>query len=168
MSNLLKYDVIYILDTNSTTEEVTAVATKIEQVVADTKGTVLKKDDWGKRRLAYLVQKRHDGHYFFYHLSLPPDAVAEITRNLPLLEKVLKFSVVKATIRHLKANVKKPRVKAPESSSQGHSSRPGQRPGFSPRPASSAPPTPPAPSVSPATPATQAAPAAVTPASPPA
>src|SRR5580658_2972956 len=122
MSNLLKYDVIYILDPNSTTEEMTAVSAKVEQVVTDSKGTVLKKDDWGKRRLAYMVKKHREGHYVFFHLSLSTEAIAEVTRNLRLLEKVIKFSVVKDTISHLKAKVKPPRVKT---STEGTASRPG-------------------------------------------
>ena len=122
MSQLLKYDLIYILDPNSTPEDATAVSTKMEQIVADTKGTVLKKDDWGRRRLAYLVQKHREGHYVFMHISVTPETIAEITRNLRLMEKVIKFSMVKDTISHLKAKVKPPRVKT---STEGSSSRPG-------------------------------------------
>jgi small subunit ribosomal protein S6 len=137
MSNFLKYDVIYILDPNSTPEEMLAVATKVEQITADAKGTLLKKDDWGKRRLAYMVQKHRDGHYVFYHLSITPDTVAEITRNLRLLEKVIKFSVVKDTISHLKAKVKPPRVKAPGAPTQGQVNRGGYNNRGSYRPSSS-------------------------------
>jgi small subunit ribosomal protein S6 len=140
MSNLLKYDVIYILDPNATGDDATAVGAKIEQIVADAKGTVLKKDDWGKRRLAYLVQKHREGHYFFYHLSVPPETVAEITRNLRLLEKVIKFTVVKDTISHLKPKprpVRTPRPAGAEGSGPRSSGpRPTQAPvNPSPKPA---------------------------------
>jgi len=122
MSNLLKYDVIYILDPNSTAEEMAAVGTKVEQIVNDSKGTVLKKDDWGKRRLAYMVQKHREGHYVFYHVSVSPETVAEITRNLRLLEKVIKFSIVKDTISHLKPLPRPVRTPRPVTES---SHRPG-------------------------------------------
>jgi small subunit ribosomal protein S6 len=122
MSQHLKYDVIYILNPNATTEEAAAVSAKVEQIVADSKGTVLKKDDWGKRRLAYLVQKHRDGHFIFYHLAIDTTTVAEVTRNLRLMEHVIKFSVVKDTISHLKAKVKPVRVKT---STEGTTSRPG-------------------------------------------
>jgi small subunit ribosomal protein S6 len=118
----LKYDVIYILNPNATTEEAAAVSAKVEQIVSDSKGTVLKKDDWGKRRLAYLVQKHRDGNFVFYHLSIDTAAIAEVTRNLRLMEQVIKFSVVKDTISHLKAKVKPARVKT---STEGTTSRPG-------------------------------------------
>jgi small subunit ribosomal protein S6 len=156
-----KYDVIYILDPNATTEEGAAVSAKVEQIVADTKGTILKKDDWGKRRLAYSVKKHREGHYIFYHVTVSTDAVAEITRNLRLLEKVIKFSIVKDEISHLKAKVKPPRVgKSPDTSgahsthhsrsgpsrpsSSSHSSSHSQAP-VNPAPAASAPAVPAAP-----------------------
>ena len=119
MSNLLKYDVIYILDPNSTADEMTAVSTKIEQIVNEAKGTVLKKDDWGKRRLAYLVKKHREGHYVFFHISVPPTTIAEITRNLRLIEKVLKFSVVQDTISHLKPKPKPVRTSTPRPAQEG-------------------------------------------------
>jgi small subunit ribosomal protein S6 len=139
MSNLLKYDVIYILDPNSTTEEMTAVSTKIEQIVSDSKGTVLKKDDWGKRRLAYVVKKHREGHYVFIHVSVSPDTVAEITRNLRLLEKVIKFSIVKDTISHLKPKPRPVRTPRPVSA---EGPRPGAPRTSAPRPAESAPSSP--------------------------
>jgi hypothetical protein len=56
------------------------------------------------------------------HISVTPETIAEITRNLRLMEKVIKFSIVKDTISHLKAKVKPPRVKT---STEGSTSRPG-------------------------------------------
>ncbi len=141
MPNLLKYDVIYILDPNSTAEEMAAVGAKVEQIVNDAKGTVLKKDDWGKRRLAYLVKKHREGHYVFYHVSVSPETVAEITRNLRLLEKVIKFSIVKDTISHLKPKPRPVRTSTPRPAAEGI----GQRPG-APRPPAPKPPETPAPS----------------------
>ena len=152
MSNLLKYDVIYILDPNATTEEATAISAKIEQIVTDHKGTVLKKDDWGKRRLAYMVKKHREGHYIFFHLQVSTDTVAEVTRNLRLMEKVIKFQVVKDTISHLKAKVKPVRVKAPAPEGVHAPKTSGPRPSSSsaPAPASSAAPAPASPAAPPA------------------
>ncbi|HTC19953.1 MAG TPA: 30S ribosomal protein S6 [bacterium] len=169
MSNLLKYDVIYILDPNSTTEEMTAVSAKVEQVVTDSKGTVLKKDDWGKRRLAYMVKKHREGHYVFFHLSLSTEAIAEVTRNLRLMEKVIKYSVVKDTISHLKAKVKPPRVKTSTESSSTHRPSSQRHPGSSHSPShshSSSAPTNPAPKApeAPAAAAATVVPAAPSPA----
>jgi small subunit ribosomal protein S6 len=101
-----KYDVIYIMEPNSSAEDLTAVSTKIEQIVTTAKGTILKKDDWGKRRLAYLVKKHREGHYVFFHVTMEPETVAEVARNLRLLEKVIKYTIVKDEISHLKPKPK--------------------------------------------------------------
>ncbi|HVZ80940.1 MAG TPA: 30S ribosomal protein S6 [bacterium] len=153
MSNLLKYDVIYILDPNSTTEEQAAVSAKVEQIVADHKGTVLKKDDWGKRRLAYLVQKHREGHYIFFHLQISTETVAEVTRNLRLMEKVIKFSVVKDTISHLKPRPRPVRTSAPRPATSSGPSAPHRSPDAVSAPSASAPVSAPAPAPAPSAPA---------------
>jgi small subunit ribosomal protein S6 len=145
MSNQMKYDVIYILDPGASAEDAAAVAAKIEQITADAKGTVLKKDDWGKRRLAYLVKKHREGHYLFFHLQIPAPTVAEITRNLRLMEKVIKFSIVRDEISHLKPKPKPVRNIIPRP--EGSMSRPGAfRSSPAPAPAAAAPKAPEAPS----------------------
>jgi len=143
MSNQLKYDVIYILDPNASTEDAAAVAVKVEQITADAKGTVLKKDDWGKRRLAYLVQKHREGHYIFFHLQVPASTVAEITRNLRLMEKVIKFSVVRDEISHLKPKPRPVRTSTPRP--EGSAPRPAAPRTSAPAPAATAPKAPEAP-----------------------
>lgn len=104
-----KYEVIYILDPNTSAEESQAVAAKIEQIVTDAKGTVGKKEEWGKRRLAYLVSKQREGIYWFFQILVEASTVAEITRNLRLFEKVIKFMVVKDDFSSRKSKSKKPK-----------------------------------------------------------
>ena len=154
--NQLKYDVIYILDPNSSPDEIAAVSTKVEQIVAESKGTVLKKEEWGKRRLAYMVQKHRDGHYVFFHVQVSTEAVAELNRNLRLLEKVIKFMIVRDTISHLKPRPK-PIRKAPEEGASVRPHAPTRHSGPS-APASSGPSAPVASTPVPAAPAPAPAP----------
>jgi small subunit ribosomal protein S6 len=104
-----KYEVIYILDPNTSAEDAQVVSAKVEQIVVDAKGTVGKKEEWGKRRLAYLVQKQREGIYWFFQILVDASAVAEITRNLRLFEKVIKFMVVKDDFSGRKSKSKKPK-----------------------------------------------------------
>jgi small subunit ribosomal protein S6 len=164
--HLKKYDVIYIMEPNASTEDISAVSSKIEQVVADVKGSILKKDDWGKRRLAYMVKKHREGHYVFYHVSLGPEHVAEIARNLRLIEKVIKFTIVKDEISHLKPKPKPVRKSAsPEGASRGSTGSSRSYTSAPKAPEAAAPKAPEAPAV-PASPAAPPAPPA--PAAPPA
>lgn len=126
-----KYDIIYILDPNSTADEIASVASKVEQVTADVKGSVVKKDEWGRRRLAYHIGRHREGHYVFYEVSVEPTAIDEIARNLRLLEKVIKYQVVKEEISHRK--IKPARKKTSRPAGMDVSPRPSPRP--APRPA---------------------------------
>jgi small subunit ribosomal protein S6 len=104
-----KYEVIYILDPGTSAEDSQVVAAKIEQIVADAKGTVGKKEEWGKRRLAYLVQKQREGIYWFFQILVDAATIDEVTRNLRLFEKVIKFMVVKDDFSNRKSKSKKPK-----------------------------------------------------------
>jgi len=122
-----KYDLIYILDPGTSTEDSQAVVAKIEQIVADAKGTVGKKEEWGKRRLAYLVHKQREGIYWFFQLLVDASTIDEITRNLRLFEKVIKFLVVKDDFSNRKSKSKKPKSASPHPTSHTptpHSSAP--------------------------------------------
>jgi small subunit ribosomal protein S6 len=104
-----KYEVIYILDPSVSAEESQAVAAKVEQIAVDAKGSVIKKEEWGRRRLAYTVQKQREGIYWFFHLAVDATVVAELGRNLRLFEKVIKFMITKDEVSGRKKTP--PRIK---------------------------------------------------------
>lgn len=68
---------------------------KIDKMIAELEGKVKARDDWGKRKLAYPVNKQSYGLYFFYIVSLKPTSVVELERYLKLSNEVLRFLVVK-------------------------------------------------------------------------
>ncbi len=59
-------------------------------------GSVDKVDVWGKRRLAYEIQKQTEGIYAVVRLQSEPDAVKELDRQLGLNENVLRTKVLRA------------------------------------------------------------------------
>lgn len=87
------YELAYIADPDLDENALTALEEKIKGWVEAAGGSVVKVDRWGKRRLAYTIKKRHDGHYVFVQTTLPPQAGAEIERNLRLTEQVLRFMI---------------------------------------------------------------------------
>jgi small subunit ribosomal protein S6 len=154
----LKYEIIYILDPASTPEEVQAVSAKVEQIVTDAKGSVLKKDEWGKRRMAYTVGKHREGTYHYFHVLMDGSIVAEVTRNLRLFERVIKFMFVQDDFSHKKSIPRK--VKLSTLHGASHPGAPGApRPSSAPSAAPSSTPPATAPSAAPAVPAAAPAPA---------
>jgi small subunit ribosomal protein S6 len=64
-------------------------------VVRQDKGTVDKVDIWGRRRLAYDIEKKSEGIYVVLDLTCTPQAVAEMDRQLNLNEAVLRTKVLR-------------------------------------------------------------------------
>jgi len=71
------------------------VSDKITKVIGDYSGSVLMKDDWGKRKLAYQIQKNTRGHYVLINYLATSDVVAEIERHLRIDDTLLRFLTIR-------------------------------------------------------------------------
>jgi len=90
-----KYETFFIVDPELTEEAYTLVGDKLKGIVDANGGSVLTYVSWGKKKLAYPVKKRHQGHYILTEYAGGPELVAELERNMRLDERVLKFITVK-------------------------------------------------------------------------
>lgn len=90
-----RYELIFIIQQELNEEEVKTITEKYLQIITAQKGTIIKTDDWGKRRLAYDINKQSKGTYIlvdFYGLG---SMIREIERNLKIDDNILKFITVK-------------------------------------------------------------------------
>jgi small subunit ribosomal protein S6 len=90
-----KYETFFIVDPDLTDEVNAVIDEKIKNVVSSNGGSVLDYTPWGKKKLAYSVQKRTRGHYVLMEYAGGPELVAELERNMRLDERILKFITVK-------------------------------------------------------------------------
>jgi len=65
--------------------------TKVEGILEAGGGQLVRFEDWGRRRLAYPVQKELYGHYLLYDYQGEPALASELERNLKIDEKVFKY-----------------------------------------------------------------------------
>jgi small subunit ribosomal protein S6 len=97
---LRAYEVMVILDPDL---EERTVAPSLEQylnnVVIKDGGSVEKVDVWGRRRLAYEVNKNAEGIYAVIELQAEPATVKELDRQLSLNESVLRTKVIRPDVR---------------------------------------------------------------------
>jgi small subunit ribosomal protein S6 len=91
---LKRYEVIAIVKTDLTEEEINAIMERSSNIITERQGVIAKAEKWGKRRLAYEIKKQKDGFYFFIDYAGEGSVVAEMERNFKIDDRVLKFMTV--------------------------------------------------------------------------
>lgn len=91
----MPYELMYIARPTLDEQALAALNDKVDKFITSLGGQVLKRDDWGKRHLAYPIAKYTEGFYSVLHIQLPPKAVRDLERNLKLAEDVLRHLIVK-------------------------------------------------------------------------
>lgn len=90
-----RYEVIAIAKSDLSEEDVTTLIERIEKIITKRKGFIVKIDKWGKKRLAYEINKQKDGHYFLIELVGDGPIIDEIERNYKIDDRILKFITIK-------------------------------------------------------------------------
>ena len=89
------YEVMVILDPDLEERTIGPSIDTYLNVIRQSGGSVDKIDVWGRRRLAYEINKRSEGIYAVLHLQCEPAAVKELDRQLTLNESVLRTKVLR-------------------------------------------------------------------------
>ncbi|MGB8329816.1 MAG: 30S ribosomal protein S6 [Polyangiales bacterium] len=89
-----EYETIYILRPDVGNDLAERIVERLRDVIARLEGTLTKLDNWGKRRLAYPIQKNTRGLFVYLKYVGYGDIVAEIERNLRLFDEVVRFQTV--------------------------------------------------------------------------
>jgi small subunit ribosomal protein S6 len=87
------YELALIADPELDSEALTELEAKLTGWIQTAGGKALKFDRWGKKRLAYPINNRNEGHYFIVQIELPPQASVEIEREMGLSEQVLRYMI---------------------------------------------------------------------------
>lgn len=93
---------MFIVDGTMPEEEATAVATTVQSFISS-KGTILKADPWGRRRMAYPINKKQDGYYWVIAFECEPGEVDALKQQLRVNENVIRWMVTRP--EHKKAVV---------------------------------------------------------------
>lgn len=89
------YELGFILQPEVKEEQTRATLERIEQIVNNYGGQIMRVNQWGRRRLAYPIQHHRDGLYVFIDMVLTPETVSELDRALKVSEDVLRHLIKK-------------------------------------------------------------------------
>ncbi len=91
------YELGFIVRLDSNEEVINDSVSQVQTwVEANELGQVTKIDRWGRRKLAYEIDKQRDGYYVFMYADIDPDNLPELERNLKLSTSVLRYLIVLA------------------------------------------------------------------------
>jgi small subunit ribosomal protein S6 len=95
VADLRQYEVMVILDPDLDERTVAPSLDTYLNVVRQSGGSIENVDVWGKRRLAYEINKKSEGIYAVIDLTAEPAAVKELDRQLTLNESVVRTKVIR-------------------------------------------------------------------------
>ncbi len=90
-----KYELAVVLSSKIEDDDRTAALEKIKGYIAASGGTVTNVDEWGRKKLAYEIQKMKEAYYTFITFESESDAPAKIESQVRLMEPVIRFLIVK-------------------------------------------------------------------------
>ena len=90
------YEMMIIIDPTVDERNISTFVDKLLQVVPTEGGTLEKVDIWGKRRLAYDINKRSEGIYVVVDMKATPETAQELDRQLGLNEAILRTKLLRA------------------------------------------------------------------------
>lgn len=90
-----KYEIMLIIDPATDERQVAALLEKHLKVITDANGTVDNQDIWGKRRMAYEINKKPEGIYVVLNITAAPEAVAELDRLMSIDEAIMRTKVMR-------------------------------------------------------------------------
>jgi len=89
------YETIFIANPNLGEEDYRDLINKFTAMIEKQKGVLVRVEEWGSQKLAYVVKKFEKGFFVLMNYCGMPGLVAEIERDLKLDDRVLKFQTVK-------------------------------------------------------------------------
>ena len=88
------YELMYILRPTVGDDQLDAATGNVDTLISNLGGEVGDKNPWGKRRLAYPIQKHEDGYYMVAKIKLEPEQIKALEEQLRITEDVIRHMII--------------------------------------------------------------------------
>ena len=92
---MTKYELCFVVNAKIEDEERDKAVARAKHLIERFGGTVTNVDEWGKKKLAYEIQKMREGYYYFIQFEAPTSAPAEIESRVRIMDNVVRFLIVR-------------------------------------------------------------------------
>jgi small subunit ribosomal protein S6 len=93
MSNRV-YESAVLINAALEDEQIQSIIDHIKEIIVGSGGEIIEIEDWGRKRLAYVVKKSKIGYYAIFRFNAPPDINSKLERYYILDESILRFLTV--------------------------------------------------------------------------
>jgi len=99
-----RYEIGFIVTPEVNEEEVKKIIESITGTITKAKGVIENLDEWGRKKLAFPIQKNLEGYYVFIQTEVDGAVIATLERRLKQMEKVLRFITLRLDDKLKKSN----------------------------------------------------------------
>ncbi len=93
-----RYETAFVISPKVEEEELEKIISHMTEIISKKEGKLVKQDNWGKRKLAYPINKFDEAYYVFFLYDGEPDILKELEKNFRQSEKILRYLTVKKDI----------------------------------------------------------------------
>ena len=90
-----KYELAVVVNARLDDDARADTVEKVKELIERFGGVITNIDEWGKKRLAYEIQKMREGYYYFIQFDAGSDVPAQIESRMRIMEPVIRYLCVK-------------------------------------------------------------------------
>jgi small subunit ribosomal protein S6 len=90
-----KYELALVVNAKIEDEARVATVESVKELITRFGGTVTNVDEWGKKRLAYEIQKMKEGFYYFIQFESDSNCPGEIEQRIRIMESVIRYLCIR-------------------------------------------------------------------------
>ena len=90
-----KYELAVVVNAKIEDDARTATVEKVKEYITRYNGTITNVDEWGKKKLAYEIQKMSEAYYYFIQFEADAECPIELERHVRIMENVLRYLCVR-------------------------------------------------------------------------
>ena len=92
---MMKYELALVLSAKIEDEERAAMVEKVQAMITTAGAAITNVDEWGKKQLAYEIQKMKEAYYYFIHFESDAETPSEIEQRIRIMDNVIRFLCVR-------------------------------------------------------------------------
>jgi len=88
------YETLFIVNPDLEESEIEKILTMIQDLITHGGGSILKLEKWGRRQLAYMIEKKREGFYVLIYFEADVNVITELTRRYKLTDTILRHLIL--------------------------------------------------------------------------